>query len=200
MRAFKAFKSIAIPIPLKNIDTDMIIPAQFLTRVTKEGFGENLFQRLRENDKNFPLNLKKYINAKIIIADENFGCGSSREHAAWALVEYGIKVIIAPSFADIFKSNSAKNGLVLIELEREKVKNLLDKAAKENLMIFVDLKNQIIEVGNEKVKFIFDEFTKECILKGIDDLGFLLERLKQIKEFKKEREKNLFYKTDGWNN
>src|SRR3989339_483827 len=169
MRAFKAFKSIAIPIPLKNIDTDMIIPAQFLTRVTKEGFGENLFQRLRENDKNFPLNLKKYINAKIIIADENFGCGSSREHAAWALVEYGIKVIIAPSFADIFKSNSAKNGLVLIELERE------------------------------KVKFIFDEFTKECILKGIDDLGFLLERLKQIKEFKKEREKNLFYKTDGWN-
>ncbi|MCL4143012.1 UNVERIFIED_CONTAM: hypothetical protein GTU68_040436, partial [Idotea baltica] len=122
MQEFKNLSSNVIPLPIVNIDTDMIIPANFMTSTSRDGYAKNVFRRLRDQDENFPFNLDKYKDASIIVSGDNFGCGSSREHAVWALVGWGIKVIIAPSFADIFASNSGKNGLVLVTLS----KNIID--------------------------------------------------------------------------
>lgn len=176
MEAFKPVTSKVTPLPIADVDTDMIIPAAYLTSTSREGYGENCFRRLRDENPDFPLNNSKYEGNEILIAHSNFGCGSSREHAVWALMAYGFKVIIAPNFADIFKANSGKNGLLLIELPEEIVENLL-KTEEE---ITVDLATQTLTTPEESISFDVDPFRKECILKGHDDLDYLLSHIEDI--------------------
>lgn len=197
MKAFTTLTSQVIPLDRKDVDTDMIIPADYLKGTGKGGYGEHLFQRLRDNEADFPLNDEKYKNAQILMAQENFGCGSSREHAVWALLEYGIQVVIAPSFADIFHSNSGKNGLLLVPLPKEAIQELIQQAQEQQLKLTVDLQQQVVteEEGKEHA-FFYDPFRKECLLKGNDDLDYLLENEPVIDEWQKEREKKLFYRTD----
>jgi len=182
MQIFTSLKSQVIPIDRKDIDTDMLIPAQYMTSVSKGGYGENLFRRLRDSESDFPLNNKKYKDAKIIVARSNFGCGSSREHAVWALIEYGIRVVIAPSFADILFNNSGKNGLVLVALPEDTVdKIFLDSKDTQDYIISVNLKEQTVSLpDNSEHHFFFDPYRKDCILKGHDDLDYLLEHIKEI--------------------
>ena len=192
MKKFTKLKSKLIPLEIQDIDTDMIIPAQYLTRTNSEGFGEFAFQRLRENDPNFPLNLEKYKNSEIILADKNFGCGSSREHAVWALKDWGIKVVIAPSFADIFFSNSAKNGLVLIQIPQKEVENLFKKIKNSDLETTVDLANQKLIFEDKEISFPFDPFRKDCILNGYDDLDYILANEKEIDNWNQKNQSNQF--------
>ena len=135
MEKFEKLDSIYAPLPLNNVDTDMIIPAQFLTSISRDGYGENAFRRLRDEDPNFPLSQERYKGAEVLVVGENFGCGSSREHAVWALMGAGLKAIIGKSFADIFRSNSGKNGLLLIELPEEKVDALLGAESSQSVTI-----------------------------------------------------------------
>lgn len=196
MNPFKTITSTAISLPLKDIDTDMIIPAAFLTSISKEGYGQNLFRRLRDQNPNFPLNQTKFKNAHILIVGSNFGCGSSREHAVWALLDYGIKAIIAPSFADIFQSNSLKNGLVLVQLPEKIVNKLIKMAGAGHYQLTINLKQQtVITPDNTTFYFPFDPFRKECLLKGLDDLDYLLSHKKSIAQDEQNRQKHLFYST-----
>lgn len=175
MQPFQFIKSLVIPLDMDNVDTDMIIPAQYLTKIDRNGYGENLFQRLREQDTQFVFNDPKYQSAKILLSKANFGCGSSREHAVWALKQAGIEVIIAESFSDIFANNAAKNGLLLITLSSETIEGLFHQMQTENLVIDVDLLNQKLILSNQEFNFDYDPFRKECLLKGQDDLDYLLE-------------------------
>ncbi len=200
MQKFTYFNSQVIPLPIKDIDTDMIIPAQYLTRTDSNGFGEFLFQRLREDDPSFPLNLNQYKEAKIIAARDNFGCGSSREHAVWALKDWGIRVVIAPSFADIFSSNSGKNGLVLVKLPVNIVEKIIIESTKSDYKLEVNLERQEVILPNNSVhKFSFDPFRKECIINGFDDLQYILATDKEITDWNKNRNQNIFYKTTNFN-
>lgn len=176
MQTFTNIVSQAIPLDMDNVDTDMIIPAQFLTKIDKNGYGNHLFQRLCEQDPDFIWNNPCYKNAKILVTKINFGCGSSREHAVWALMQSGIRVVIAKSYSDIFYNNSAKNGLLLISLESSMIESLI-KNVKENApIITVALDHQTISISNEGTyHFEFDPFYKECFLKGHDELDYLLE-------------------------
>jgi len=178
MKKFTEITSTIIPLPIKDIDTDMLIPAQRLTSISKDGYGEFLFERFRSEDKNFPLNLPQYKGAKIIVADTNFGCGSSREHAVWALLDYGIEVIIAPSFSDIFFNNSMKNGLVLVTLDKSLTDSILSSAnqdnSKDNLVANVNLSTKCVTIGDAKYAFNFDPFYQHCIMNGQDDLDYIL--------------------------
>lgn len=198
MKPFQTLTSMVIPLDIKDVDTDMIIPATYLTSTSEGGYGKNVFQRLRDERKDFPLNLAKYQDAKIIMAQDNFGCGSSREHAVWALMEYGIQVIIAPSFADIFQSNAGKNGLVLVALPQDVINAFIreQQEREEPREISVNLENQLVTFpdGSEH-HFFFDPFRKDCILKGHEDLDYLLEHISQIEDWQQERENKLFYKT-----
>lgn len=188
MEKFTTLTSHLIPLPYANIDTDMIIPAQYLTTIEKKGLGKYLFQRLKEQNHNFPLNQKIYQGAQIIVANQNFGCGSSREHAVWALLDYGIRVIIAPSFADIFFSNSSKNGLVLVTIPQTLVNQIIKPAQTKKYQLTVNLQSQTLTLQNgQKFRFPFDPFRKECILKGLDDLDYLLSYQKKIAQFKHKR-------------
>lgn len=197
MKKFVTLKSTVIPLAINDIDTDMLIPAQYLTRTSQDGFGQFLFQRLREADSNFPLNQEKYKKAEIFVAKHNFGCGSSREHAVWAVLDWGIKVIIASSFADIFFSNSAKNGLVLIKLEEQKIEKILQEAQDSDYQITVNLLEQkIILPDNSQYGFEFDLFRKECILNGFTDLDYILANQKEIEHFEQRRLEKTFFKTD----
>lgn len=193
MEKFEKLKSIAIPLPIVNIDTDMIIPANFMTSVSRDGYAKNVFRRLRDNDPNFPFNLDKYQNAKIVVAEDNFGCGSSREHAVWALVGFGIKAIIAPSFADIFASNSAKNGLVLIKQDEVKVKELLNLLKEQDLEIEVDLESQKYSYNDKSYDFDYDSFSKHCILNGLDDIDYILSQKEHVKSYNQKRKNNIFF-------
>jgi 3-isopropylmalate/(R)-2-methylmalate dehydratase small subunit len=194
MEPFTTIHGIAAPLPVKDVDTDMIIPAQHLTSISREGFGEHLFERLRKTMPALYLNSPRYAGAKILISDDNFGCGSSREHAVWALVGSGIRVLIAPSFADIFASNSAKNGLLLVTLPRLVVSSLLEEAKDAILELTVDLTSQTVAVGDERRwKFEYDTFRKHCLLNGLDDMDFLRSRLPAISERKRELEKVSFF-------
>ncbi|CAM6002433.1 unnamed protein product [Sphagnum balticum] len=185
MEKFTSLKSKVIPLPMKDVDTDMIIPAQFLTSITRDGYGQNLFRRLRDNDTNFPFNQDRFRGASILIADHNFGCGSSREHAVWALDGAGIRVVIAKSFADIFYNNSAKNGLLLITLPEEVVDKLLTAAQAADLELTVDLEKQVVSSpGANEFTFNFDPFRKHCILHGLDDIDYILSHAKEISEFR----------------
>ncbi|MDF2379448.1 MAG: 3-isopropylmalate dehydratase small subunit [Candidatus Gracilibacteria bacterium] len=201
MQSFQTLSSQVLPLNIKDIDTDMIIPAQFLTQTGEGGYGEHVFQRLRL-DKNFPMNNQKYTGAQIIVAQDNFGCGSSREHAVWALLQYGIQVVIAPSFSDIFYSNSGKNGLVLITLEDQLIQSFIDTAEKnEEYILSIDLEEQTVITQEKNThSFDFDPFRKECILKGHNDLEYLTDHMSEINQWQKNREENLYYSTLQQNN
>lgn len=194
MRKFTKVTSHVAPIPIKDVDTDMILPAEFLTRIERTGFGAGLFVRLRKNDPAFFLNEPRFEAAQMLVADSNFGCGSSREHAVWALLDAGIRVIIAPSFADIFSSNSAKNGLLLITLESALVRSLLEKCMKEHLELQVDLATQqVCGAEGECWEFTYDQFRKHCLLEGVDDLGYLRSRQALIEQRKAVQRTEWFY-------
>ncbi|MBO9395539.1 3-isopropylmalate dehydratase small subunit [Shimia sp. R9_2] len=183
MKKFETFSGIAAPMPLVNIDTDMIIPKVFLKSIERTGFGKNLFDEMRYNRDgteipDFVLNKPQYRSAQILIAGDNFGCGSSREHAPWALDDFGIKVIVSTSFADIFFNNSFKNGMLPIVLPQEQVDVLMADAEKgENARMTVDLEAQEITTSDgEVIKFEVDAFKKHCLLNGLDDIGLTMEK------------------------
>ena len=185
MESFKTIIGIPAPLPMINVDTDMIIPKQFLKTIKRSGLGKNLFHELRYdiqgNIKNdFVLNWDPYKTSKILIAGANFGCGSSREHAPWSLLDFGFKSIIAPSFADIFYNNCFKNGILPIKLDQQKVDTLMNEAENKK-DVSVDLENQKITYQNDKtIEFEIDAFRKKCLLEGLDDIGLTLQKNKKI--------------------
>lgn len=184
MDAFKKIKTIVTPLDQVNVDTDQIVPKQFLKLVQKSGFGKYLFYNWRydsnENQNpDFILNDKKYENSKILVAGDNFGCGSSREHAVWALQDYGFSVIIAPSFADIFYSNCFKNGILPIKLDEKTVEKLKTESGE----IEVDLENQFLYTPSEKISFEIDSYKKKILLEGLDDIALTLNYEDKISEF-----------------
>ena len=190
MDKFDKLTSVAAPLPLINVDTDMIIPARFLKTIKRTGLGADLFSTLRFNEdgsdrEEFVLNKPAYKDAEILIAGENFGCGSSREHAPWALLDYGIKCIIAPSFADIFYNNSSKNGILLIQLPKEEVDKLMENAERgANAKLSIDLEAQEITGSDDDViKFEVNEFKKHCLLNGLDDIGLTMQKNDKINDY-----------------
>ncbi len=187
MDKFAKIKTIATPLDRVNVDTDQIVPKQFLKLIQKSGFGKYLFfnWRFDENEnpkKNFILNDKKYQNSKILVTGDNFGCGSSREHAVWALKDYGFLVIIAPSFADIFYSNCFKNGILPIKLEEKIVKKLQNELGE----IEIDLENQILQTDNEQFSFDINSHKKKILLEGLDEISQTLQFEDKILEFEKK--------------
>ena len=189
MQKFNTLKSIPAYLPIVNIDTDMIIPKQFLKTIKRTGLGKNLFFEMRYDDNgkeinDFVLNQKPYDNSKILIAGKNFGCGSSREHAPWALLDFGITSVISSSFADIFYNNCFKNGILPIILSEEKIK-ALSEYAKRKEEIFIDLKEEKIIFGNNETKFKIDSFKKKCLLEGLDDIALSLKKTNKIENFEK---------------
>ena len=190
MDKFETFSGIAAPMPLVNIDTDMIIPKQFLKTIKRSGLGVHAFDEMRYDDDgneipDFVLNQAAYREASILIAGDNFGCGSSREHAPWALSDFGIKVVVSTSFADIFFNNCFKNGMLPIVLPREQVDLLMRDAEKgANARIEVNLEEQtIISSDGDVIKFDIDPFRKHCLLNGLDDIGLTLEKAASIDSF-----------------
>ncbi len=190
MEKFTKLEAVAAPLPLINVDTDMIIPARFLKTIVRSGLGKNLFDTLRydangEEREDFVLNKPAYRNAEILVTGKNFGCGSSREHAPWALDDFGIRCVIAPDFADIFYNNSFKNGILLIKLPQEDVDRLMEGAEKgANAKFMVDLENQEITMPDgEAIKFDVDPFKKYCLLNGFDDIGLTMQKEDQISDF-----------------
>ena len=194
MQKFNSLTSIPAYLPIVNIDTDMIIPKQFLKTIKRTGLGKSLFFEMRYDDngneiKDFILNQKPYSQSTILIAGKNFGCGSSREHAPWALLDFGITCVISSSYADIFYSNCFKNGILPIILEEEKIKELsLYSSRKEEISI--DLDEQKIIYGNNETKFVIDPFKKKCLLEGLDDIALSLEKSKQIDTYEKKLKEN----------
>lgn len=201
MEKFTKLTATAIPLPIENIDTDQIIPARFLKATDKEGFGDHVFRDWRYDSEgnlnpDFPLNDPQYANAQILVAGDNFGCGSSREHAAWAIAGYGIKVVISSFFADIFKGNALNNGLLPIQASPDFLKQLL-RCVQENskTKITVDLENQVVSfigIYNEQIQkgeesFDIDSYKKVCLLNGYDDIDFLISKKDTIEAFEKER-------------
>ena len=194
MEKFNTFKGIAAPFNILNVDTDKIIPKQFLTTIKRTGLGKHVFDEMRykkdgSENPNFVLNQKPYDKSNILIAGDNFGCGSSREHAPWALKDFGIKCIISTSFADIFYNNSFKNGLLPIMVTKDERDALLEDAKdKENPEIEIDLENQEIRRPNGgKIKFKIDPFRKKCLLEGLDDIGLTELHENKIKFFEESR-------------
>jgi len=192
MEKFTKIKSIPANLPLINIDTDMIIPKQFLKTIKRTGLGKSLFYELRydeQNNKidNFVLNNQPYDKSKILIAGKNFGCGSSREHAPWALLDFGIRCIISPSFADIFYNNCFKNGILPIQLDEKSISELMEYSKRKD-EIEIDLENQKILYGNNSIKFELDEFKKKCLLEGLDDIGLTLNKTSHIDKFEKQNQ------------
>jgi len=202
MEPFIVHEGLVAPMDRANVDTDLIMPKQFLKSIRRSGFGPNLFDDLRyldegvpdaDNSKRplnpeFPLNFPRYQGASILLARENFGCGSSREHAPWALVDYGFRAVIAPSFADIFRSNCFKNGLLPIELDEAVVEQLFRAMYEQDgFRLKIDLAEQRIDgFGSESLSFDVDGFRKDCLLKGLDDIGITLQRESTIREFEEK--------------
>jgi 3-isopropylmalate/(R)-2-methylmalate dehydratase small subunit len=199
MKSFTVVTGLAAPMDRANVDTDLIIPKQFLKSIKRSGFGPNLFDELRYLDQgepgqdcsgrplneDFPLNQARYQGASVLLARENFGCGSSREHAPWALDDYGFRCLIAPSFADIFYNNCFKNGILPIELDAATVDRLFEEMyATEGYELTVDLERQVIRTpAGEEIAFEVDAFRKHCLLHGLDDIGLTLESADAIREF-----------------
>ena len=190
MKKFETFTGIAAPMPIRNIDTDMIIPKQFLKTIKREGLGVHLFDEMRYLDDgsenpDFVLNKPAYRTAQIIVAGDNFGCGSSREHAPWALNDFGIRVIISTSFADIFYNNSFKNGMLPIRVDQETLDKLMDDAERgANARLTIDLENQTISgPDGGSVHFDIDPFRKHCLLEGLDDIGLTQKKSAKIETF-----------------
>ena len=208
MLALNKHKGVVIPLDRANVDTDAIIPKQFLKSIKKAGFGPNLFDEWRYLDKGEPgmnpinrklnpefiLNQEKYRKGTILLARENFGCGSSREHAPWALLDFGIRVILAPSFADIFYGNCFKNGILPIKIDNEMTDLFFKKSiTEEAFKLTIDLESQLIIDDDESYYFKVDEFKKHCLMKGLDDIGLTLENRKDIKIFE-----DRYYKQFPW--
>ena len=203
MEKFTSLKAIVAPMDRPNVDTDAIIPKQFLKSIKRSGFGPNLFDEWRYLDhgepgmdnsgrplnEDFVLNQARFQDAQILIARENFGCGSSREHAPWALLDYGFQVVIAPSFADIFYSNSFKNGILLIKLDSNTVDQIFnDVAANEGYELNVDLEKQTItKADGTTISFDVDEFRKHRLLNGLDDIGLTMQHVDDIKAYEQRR-------------
>ena len=190
MQKFITLKSIPAYLPIVNIDTDMIIPKQFLKTIKRTGLGKNLFFEMRYDDQGnkiseFVLNKSPFNNSKILIAGKNFGCGSSREHAPWALLDFGITCVISSSFADIFHNNCFKNGILPVILDDEKIKDLSEYANRKE-EISVDLNEEKIVYGNNELKFKVDSFKKKCLLEGLDDIALSLKKSEKIKNFEKD--------------
>ena len=194
MQKFNSLTSIPAYLPIVNIDTDMIIPKQFLKTIKRTGLGKNLFFEMRYDDngnesKDFILNQDPHNQSKILIAGKNFGCGSSREHAPWALLDFGITCVISSSYADIFYSNCFKNGILPIILPEEKIKEL-SEYSKRKEEISVDLKEEKIIFGNSEIKFDVDPFKKKCLLEGLDDIALSLAKKKKITNFEENLKNN----------
>ena len=190
MQKFNTLKSIPALLPIVNIDTDMIIPKQFLKTIKRTGLGKNLFFEMRYDDdgkeiQEFTLNKEPFNNSKILIAGNNFGCGSSREHAPWALLDFGITCVISSSYADIFYSNCFKNGILPIILEEEKIKELSEYSNRKE-EISIDLNEQKIIYGNNELIFDIDPFKKKCLLEGLDDIALSLEKSKKMDSFEQK--------------
>ena len=197
MEKFNKLDGIAAPLDILNIDTDMIIPKQFLKTIKRSGLGKNLFDEMRyspdgEEIQDFVLNKKPWNAAKIIIAGDNFGCGSSREHAPWALLDFGIKCVISTSFADIFYNNCFKNGILPIKVTEDQRQALLaDAKDVENPILEIDLPNQVIQRPNGvSIKFDLDPFRKECLLEGLDDISLTLDKKDKIQGYENDRDIN----------
>ena len=193
MEKFSIIKSIPTPLPMMNIDTDMIIPKQFLKTIKRSGLGKNLFHELRYDPQgnlrnDFVLNWDPYRSSSILITGENFGCGSSREHAPWSLLDFGFKCIIAPSFADIFYNNCFKNGILPIKLEQKKI-NILIKLAEDKKILSINLEQQKI-IFEEELNFEIDSFKKKCLLEGLDDIALTFKKIKKINDFEIKLKKN----------
>ena len=190
MEKFIKLTGVAAPLPMINIDTDMIIPKQFLKTIKRTGLGANLFDEMRFDDdgkeiESFVLNKPAYREAKILVTGENFGCGSSREHAPWALLDFGIRCIIATSFADIFYNNCFKNGILPIKLPQSDVDKLMDDAERgQNATLTIDLEAQVIEgPDGGSIAFDLDPFRKHCLMEGLDDIGLTFEKVDAIADF-----------------
>jgi len=201
MAKFNTLKSIPAHVPLINIDTDMIIPKQFLKTIKRTGLGKNLFYEMRYDEKgnsieDFILNKKPFNESKILLAGKNFGCGSSREHAPWALLDFGIKCVIAPSFAEIFYNNCFKNGILPIVLDEKHIQELADYSKRET-DIEIKIKTQEIVYGNKIVKFDLDSFKKKCLIEGIDDIALSLEKLTNIQNYENKIKKNKSWLIDN---
>ncbi len=196
MEKFKQFDSTIMPLNIENIDTDQIIPARFLKAITRDGFGDNLFRDWRYDSNNklikdFELN-RIQNNSKILLAGRNFGCGSSREHAAWAIYDYGYRVVVSSFFADIFKNNALNNGLLVIQLDEEKIKHIFEKVNKDlNILFNVNLKNQTFSSydGDLKETFEINEYNKTCLINGYDNIDYLLSQKEKILNFESRNEK-----------
>ncbi|MFN3613563.1 MAG: 3-isopropylmalate dehydratase small subunit [Rubrimonas sp.] len=194
MEKFTKLTGVAAPLPLINVDTDMIIPKQFLKTIKRSGLGKNLFDEMRYDRQgneipDFVLNRPAYREAKILVAGDNFGCGSSREHAPWAIADFGIRCVIAPSFADIFYNNCFKNGILAIALPQEQVDKLMDDAERgANAILTVDLENQVITgPDGGSIAFEIDPFRKRCLLEGLDDIGLTMEKADAIAAYEAKR-------------
>ena len=193
MQKFNTLKSVPAYLPIVNIDTDMIIPKQFLKTIKRTGLGKNLFFEMRYDDQgkeinDFVLNQNPYNGSKILIAGKNFGCGSSREHAPWALLDFGITCVISSSYADIFYNNCFKNGILPIKLEQKKI-NILIKLAEDKKILSINLEQQKI-IFEEELNFEIDSFRKKCLLEGLDDIALTFKKIKKIKDFEIELKKN----------
>ena len=194
MEKFKTVTGVAAPLPMINVDTDKIIPKQFLKTIKRTGLGKSLFFEMRYDDDgnenpDFVLNKPAYRKASILVAGDNFGCGSSREHAPWALLDFGIRCVISTSFADIFYNNCFKNGILPIKLSPEDVDKLMDDAERgANATVTIDLENQIITgPDGGSIEFDLDPFRKRCLMEGLDDVGQTLEKAEKIDAFEESR-------------
>ena len=190
MKKFTKLKGIPAYLPIANIDTDMIIPKQFLKTIKRTGLGKNLFFEMRYNDEgkeinNFILNQEPYRKSNILIAGKNFGCGSSREHAPWSLIDFGISCVISSSFADIFYNNCFKNGILPIKISEDQIKEISDYSRRKE-EIKIDLSDQKIIFGNKETSFEIDPFKKKCLMEGLDDIALSLEKVDKILSFEQK--------------
>jgi 3-isopropylmalate/(R)-2-methylmalate dehydratase small subunit len=194
MKKFNILKGIPANLPMINVDTDMIIPKQFLKTIKRTGLGKSLFFEMRydengEKIKNFVLNKEPYNSSSILLTGKNFGCGSSREHAPWALLDFGIKCVISPSFADIFHNNCFKNGMLPITLDEKKIEELVEYSERKE-KIEINLQDQEIIFGNKRITFEVDSFQKKCLLNGLDDIAMSLEQSEKISSYEAKIKKN----------
>ena len=199
MEKFNILKSVPANLPMMNVDTDMIIPKQFLKTIKRSGLGKSLFFEMRYDEQgkkmnNFVLNKEPYNKSSILLAGKNFGCGSSREHAPWALLDFGIKCVISPSFADIFYNNCFKNGMLPIVLDQKQLEELIEYSERKET-IEINLPEQKIKLGNKIISFEIDAFKKKCLLDGLDDIALSIEKSAKISSY----EKNI-QKTKPWMN
>ena len=194
MEKFNILKGIPANLPMINVDTDMIIPKQFLKTIKRSGLGKSLFFEMRYDDQekkidNFVLNKEPYNKSSILLTGKNFGCGSSREHAPWALLDFGIKSVISPSFADIFYNNCFKNGMLPIILDEKKIEELIQYSERKE-SIEINLTEQEIIFGNKRIKFEIDPFKRKCLLDGLDDIALSLEKSEKISSYENKLKKN----------